>query len=110
MELYSSRAPLTSTCGVKNAEGIFTWYCLNVFSNDIYVLENLNTVVIYQQEGHLLHLYDILSAHDVILSELVKLLPIQGVDQVIVHYQPDDQDPYVQKSYDERGHTVYLPN
>ncbi|MEX1030692.1 MAG: GNAT family N-acetyltransferase [Paenibacillaceae bacterium] len=79
LKLHSLRTPISSQCGVMNAEGIFTWYCLNVFSDDIYVLEDLSTVVIYQQEGHLLHLYDIVSAKEVRLSELVKLLPIQGM-------------------------------
>jgi hypothetical protein len=108
LKLYASRKPTSSHCGVRNAEGILTWYCLNVFNDDIYVLEDLSTIVIYTQKDHILHLYDIISTQEDNLIELIERLPLQGVNKVEVHYEPEPQSPHIAKTYIKLDDTRFV--
>lgn len=108
LKLSESRIPVSSKYGVINAGAIFTWYCLNIFHEDIYYLKDLNVIVIYQQEDHILHLYDIVSSKEVGLNELIKLLPINGVNKVMMHYHPGDHASNIDKSYVHAEDTLFI--
>ncbi|MGE6666933.1 GNAT family N-acetyltransferase [Paenibacillus xylanexedens] len=49
-KLASERLPVSRHFATQHAQGILMFYCLNVFSDDIYYLENENIIVIYQKE------------------------------------------------------------
>ncbi|SFS40842.1 GNAT family N-acetyltransferase [Paenibacillus sp. 453mf] len=109
MELNSARRPISNKCGIMNAEGIFSWYCLNIFYDDIYLITDLKTVIIYQQEGNLLHLYDVVSIKEVRLNELIEMIPIEGVSKVLVHFKPDEEnEKYISKFYVEPDDTLFI--
>ncbi len=64
--------------------------------------------MIFKQDNHVLHFYDIVSPQTLNLNTLIKLLPMRGVDLVDVHFHPGDLDSNMNKSYDESEDTFFI--
>jgi GNAT superfamily N-acetyltransferase len=62
------RASLSRLLSVKNSENLLVWYRLNVFTEDLYYLEEQDTIVIFKLEEDKIHLYDIVSKSVVSLT------------------------------------------
>jgi len=108
MELYSTRIPISKKCGVIHSEGIFSWYCLNVFYNDIYLVEELDTILIFQQEDTHLHLYDVVTIKEIKLNELLEILPVVDINQVVFHFEVDDSEKRINKNYFEQEDVLFV--
>lgn len=94
-EIAKGRAPVSHRLGTVNTEGIFMFYALNVFPEDMYYMEREETVVIARNEGDRLHLYDVVSK-DVSRMNLERLLPnfaSAGTKEVWFHFTPDEGLP-----------------
>jgi hypothetical protein len=56
---------------VEESEHILMWYCLNVFSEDIYYDEDGKFVVIFRDRGDELMIYDIISKERIDVMDVV---------------------------------------
>jgi GNAT superfamily N-acetyltransferase len=111
MKLYSSRRALSKKCNVMNAEGIFSWYCINIFSNDIYLIEELKTIIIYQKEGDTIHLYDVILNNEIEieLDLITGTISNMEVDKVIFHFMPVNGDYIIDFSENPDDTLFILP-
>jgi GNAT superfamily N-acetyltransferase len=83
-----NRKSVSHEFGVENNLGIFMFYALNMFQDCIYYLENENTIVIYEQKGETLHLYDVVSQDNNGLNTLLAKIVDENTKNVYFHFTP----------------------
>ncbi|MGO4734459.1 GNAT family N-acetyltransferase [Paenibacillus sp. 2KB_22] len=94
----SERLPVSRHFATHHAHGILMFYCLNVFSNDIYYLENENVIVIYQKEDNHIDLFDVISLNETNMKDILDKIADQDTERVTFHFTPDAADHIVLKS------------
>ncbi|NQX66095.1 GNAT family N-acetyltransferase [Paenibacillus alba] len=84
-----SRKPISEQCGVSNNQGLFMFYAIKVFPESIYYSQEDEVIIVYQQEGHTLHLYDVVSQGDVNLNRLLNQIANEQTEYIHFHFTPD---------------------
>ncbi len=94
------RLPNSQRFGTANVEGMLMFYVLNVFSEDIYYLEDEGIIVIYKREEDRIDLFDIVSATGFDIRDILSRIVDKDVRKVVFHYTPDYKDlDLVQHAY-----------
>ncbi len=86
------RMPASRRFGTSNAEGIFMYYCLNVFNDDIYLLEDDEVIVIFQEENYCMDIFDILFKSEISMRDIVAKLIGADTIRINFHFTLDDQE------------------
>ncbi|MGG4402259.1 GNAT family N-acetyltransferase [Paenibacillus amylolyticus] len=97
-KLASERLPVSQHFATHHAQGIFMFYCLNVFSDDIYYLENENVIVIYQKENNHIELFDVVSLNEMNMNDILDEIADDDTEKITFHFTPDATDHIVLKS------------
>ncbi|MDD9781539.1 GNAT family N-acetyltransferase [Priestia megaterium] len=87
-EFVSDRIPVSETFSTLHSEGIFMFYCLNVFPQNIYYLAEEDVIVVFKQEQKILHLYDIVSKKEIEIEPILTKISDLSTEKVIFHYTP----------------------
>jgi len=82
------RKPLSQMFSTEGTWGILLFYCLNVFHEQIYYIEEDEIIVIYEIEGNKLHLYDVIASHTVVIENLLTKIANSDTTEVIFHFTP----------------------
>ncbi|NQX48312.1 GNAT family N-acetyltransferase [Paenibacillus tritici] len=90
--LGKQRIPVSERLGVSGAYGLLMFYCLNVFSEELYYLENEKVIAICQQENGRLEIHDLISTEPVSIREIALKLADNGTETIAFHFTPDDPD------------------
>jgi GNAT superfamily N-acetyltransferase len=99
-KLATNRLPVSRIFGTAGTEELFMFYCTMVFQQDLYYLEEEKALVIYQMDGNVLHVYDIVSCSKINELEIVRQIAPSSVNSVVFHYHLDNkkitskQEPY----------------
>ncbi|MFD3157982.1 GNAT family N-acetyltransferase [Haloimpatiens sp. FM7330] len=88
-KLASERTYISQKLGVKNDEHLILFYCLYVFSDNIYYLEEENTIVIFSIEDNELNLYDVLSKNSINIESIILKIASSKVKKVNFNFTPD---------------------
>lgn len=107
----SHRIPLSTSFGVDHAEGITAWHCLNVFSEDTYYIEDLDTIVIYKAVGKTLELYDIVCADKPDYLKILGAFELSGVEEIVFRFTPDRSSsflPIKTRSYSAEDYIFFV--
>ncbi|AIQ56266.1 GNAT family N-acetyltransferase [Paenibacillus borealis] len=88
----AQRLPVSERFGVSGADGLLMFYCLNVFSGNIYYLENEDVIAICQQESGRLEIYDLISTKPVAVRETAMKLADSATETIVFHFTPGDDD------------------
>lgn len=83
------RLPNSKTFSTLNAEGIFMFYCLNVFPNSIYYLEKEDVIIVFKKDQEQLHIFDIVSKKEVEIENILHKIADSSIQKVIFHYTPE---------------------
>ncbi|WP_289355280.1 GNAT family N-acetyltransferase [Paenibacillus sp. S-12] len=110
MRYYASRNVRCSTCDAIHAEGIFSWYCLHVFEDHLYFIEELDAVVIFMQDGNSIQLYDVLSPKQIDLSQLVHRIATEQTERVYYQFHPEQGRFRVEYPEASDDNLFILPN
>ncbi|KGP78541.1 MULTISPECIES: GNAT family N-acetyltransferase [unclassified Paenibacillus] len=94
----SERLPVSQHFATNHTQGIFMFYCLNVFSDDIYYLENENVIVIYKKEKHNIDLFDVVSLNKIHMTDILHQIADEDTEKITFHFTPDATDHIVLKS------------
>ncbi|HBU80992.1 MAG TPA: GNAT family N-acetyltransferase [Paenibacillus sp.] len=94
----SERLPVSQHFATNHAQSIFMFYCLNVFSDDIYYLENENVIVIYKKEKHNIDLFDLVSLNKIHMTDILHQIADEDTEKITFHFTPDATDHIVLKS------------
>ncbi|NOU98525.1 GNAT family N-acetyltransferase [Paenibacillus planticolens] len=85
----SKRIPISQRFGTDHSQGIFMYYCLNVFSDDIYYLEEEDVIVIYIKENNQIDIFDIISRKEFNIQDILKKIAGNEIERVVFHFTPD---------------------
>ncbi len=99
-KLSSERIPNSNVFGADKAEHILTWYAVNVFPSNIYYLEDIESIVIFDVEGEKLNLYDVIRRSEVELDKILNSIAHCQIKKVIFHFTPEGVDIDKQKIED----------
>jgi len=93
IRLANERIPVSSRFGVDGAQGsLLGWYCLNVFTEDVYYFEDLDAIAIYKLVEDKLHLFDVIAKEQVHLQKVLSRIALDQVQQLVFHFTPDFPD------------------
>lgn len=84
------RKSLSQVFSTEQTSGILLFYCLNVFHDQIYLLEEEKVIIICEKDGNKLHLYDVIASYAVDMEELLVKITALGTTEVILHFTPEN--------------------
>lgn len=87
----SQRRPVSQRFGTEDSVGIFMFYVLYVYAQDLYYLEDEDLIVMYRHEDDCLHMYDLVSKKEVDLQVIVEKLAGVDTTKVVFYFTPDDE-------------------
>ncbi len=85
----SERLPVSQRFGTDHTQGILMYYCLNVFNNDIYYLENENAIAIYKKENKHMDIFDIINIKEVKIQDILTKIAGSDTETITFHFTPD---------------------
>lgn len=88
-QFATERVPVSKLFGTDHTQGILMFYCLYVFYNDIYYLEQEDAIVIYKKENQKIDIFDIISKKEVNIEEILKKIAYRDTKKIVFHYTPD---------------------
>lgn len=88
--LGAQRVPVSERLGVSGAHGLLMFYYLNVFSDQLYYLEDENLIAICQQENGQLELFDLISTQPFSCRDIALKLADSDTETIVFHFTPDD--------------------
>lgn len=87
--LANDRIPVSQRFATVNAHGIFMYYCLNVFCEDIYYHDSEEAMVIFQKDENQIDIFDIISRKPVNVNNILNDISCVGTNKIVFHYTPD---------------------
>ncbi|MBM7693874.1 GNAT superfamily N-acetyltransferase [Peribacillus deserti] len=88
-EFASIRIPISRKFGTVNVQELLMFYCMYVFRDDIYFFEEDRVLVIAQNEGHTLHVFDIISVEELDIKKIIYSLTLPASNRIVFHFTPD---------------------
>lgn len=88
-KILQTRTPVSNQFGISDNQGIFMFYALYVFQDSIYLYEDEEAIIVYQNEGKVLHLYDVVSKYKVDLVRLLSHISNSETETIQFHFTPD---------------------
>lgn len=85
--LYTQRI-LSDNFDTLDSFMIFTWYCCDIFKDNIYYIEEKDTLMIYEKEDDTLILYQLLSPVKQELKGILQYIPEDGIKRIKILYNP----------------------
>jgi len=90
-QFAAQRVPVSRRFGTDDCPGIFMFYALYVFSQEMYYLEEEDVIAICKQEGDCLHLYDYLSRNEMGIEPVLRKVAGSETEKIVFHFTPDDE-------------------
>ncbi|PLS02851.1 GNAT family N-acetyltransferase [Neobacillus cucumis] len=87
--IAAKRKSVSQVFGTTSTEELFMFYCIMVYSQDIYFLQEENALVLFQHEGKEMHIYDVVSEEDIDIHTIISKIAVPETKRVIFHYHPD---------------------
>ena len=109
INLHDNRKPISKSLGVIYDKHILMFYCLNVFTDNIYYLEDDNIIVIYTVEGNELNLFDVISSKDVSIDEVLNKILSAEIKNVVFHFTVDLNNENIVCKIDNSNHRFIRP-
>ncbi|WP_336776583.1 GNAT family N-acetyltransferase [Paenibacillus sp. MMO-58] len=88
-QMLYSRRPISNHVGVTNSESLFQFYALNIFRECLYYSRTDDAILVFEHEGDLLHLYEVISDKQVNMETLVSRITTKQTRKVRFHFTPD---------------------
>ena len=108
-QFASQRLPVSKRFATDHTPGIFMFYCLNVFNDDIYYLENEKVIVIYQKENENINLFDVVSLNEINMRDIVNQIADTDTNKVTFHFTPDVSEIELKSTLTDEGLFVRTP-
>ncbi|MDR7235980.1 GNAT family N-acetyltransferase [Neobacillus drentensis] len=108
--LAKNRKTISDIFATTGSEELLMFYCLMVFSQDLYYLEDENALVIFQIEGDCLHLYDVVSPMEFTLHSILRKIATPECRKVVFHYHPDEQELILNKIPFLTNNVLFIKN
>ncbi|WP_048627358.1 GNAT family N-acetyltransferase [Listeria ivanovii] len=96
--IVSNRASLSTVLDVRNSEDLLMFYVLIALKSAVYYLEELDTIVLFEQEETDLYVLDIISTKKVNVVEVLQRLVTKEIDTIHLSFTPE-KDKYIDAAY-----------
>ncbi|WP_249899952.1 GNAT family N-acetyltransferase [Paenibacillus sp. PK3_47] len=108
-KMVLSRRPISEQFAVSNDLGLFMFYAITVFPESIYYSQEDDAIIVYQQEGHTLNLYDIVSQCEVDLNRILNRIANEQTKYIQFHFTPDQIPEEAQYEWvDSNGDLLFI--
>ncbi|WP_456273333.1 GNAT family N-acetyltransferase [Bacillus sp. AK031] len=87
--LAENRVPVSQKFSTVDTAELFMFYCLYVFPQDIYYLQQEGIIILMKMEGVELHVFDIVSPKAVDVEKLMAQIAPEGTKKVFFHFTND---------------------
>jgi predicted N-acetyltransferase YhbS len=88
-QFASKRVPVSNHFNSENTKELLMFYCMYVFSHDIYYLENEGAIVIYKKEAEQLHIFDIISDRETNMRDILEQIADPNTKKAVFHFTPN---------------------
>ncbi|WP_186579469.1 GNAT family N-acetyltransferase [Aquibacillus kalidii] len=88
-QMAADRLPVSSSFSTENTQGLLMFYCLYVFNDHIYYIEEEEAIVIFTQKGTTLNIFDVVSKKYVRVDIVLSKISNGNTEKVVFHYTPD---------------------
>lgn len=85
----SERMPLSQSFGTDCTQGILMYYCMNIFPNNIYYMEDEDVIVMYERNEKQIDLYDIIGRKRFSIQNVISAILEPSDEKVMFHFTPD---------------------
>lgn len=107
--LTSERVPLSQISGVTNDQHLLLFYCLYVYSDCIYYLEDEDILAIFKENENELLIYDVISKNEISIPEVLNKISSGKTKKVIFHFTPDFSDMNItDKPLEDPDSTLFI--
>ncbi|SDN15554.1 GNAT family N-acetyltransferase [Bacillus sp. OK048] len=108
--LAARRHPISRIFGTTSTEELLMFYCVMVFSQDLYYLEEEQALVIYQIDENVLHLYDLVSMEKVKVLDILSKISNENINQIVFHFTPDENELELEKQSYHSDTVLFVKN
>jgi len=90
VQLIQNRLPLTQIFGAENYGEITMWHVLNYYRNNLYYIEDENTIVIKQESEKSLEIIDVIFSEPINWEAILpQIIEDNGLKSITYHFPPD---------------------
>jgi len=107
-QCVSEREPVSQKFSTDNPIGIFMFYCLNVFPNDIYILEKENVIVLFKKEHDHIHIFDIVSKNEIDILQILRGISDESTRKIVFYYTPDYPNIEVEQKRNNGSEVLFV--
>lgn len=107
-KILQTRTPVSNQFGISDNQGIFMFYALNVFQDSIYLFEDEGAIIVYQSEGNVLHLYDVVSKSRIDLVRLLSHISNRDTEIIQFYFTPDCFTENVNYELKSQGDLLFI--
>ncbi|MBC1999958.1 GNAT family N-acetyltransferase [Listeria marthii] len=87
--IVSEKTPLSNILDVKESEDLLMFYVLIALKNELYYIEEIDTIVLMEQEDADLYVLDILSTKKLDVVEVLSYLPAKKIETIHLLFTPE---------------------
>ncbi|MBC1550944.1 GNAT family N-acetyltransferase [Listeria sp. FSL L7-1434] len=87
--IVSEKTPLSNILDVKESEDLLMFYILIALKNELYYIEEIDTIVLMEQEDADLYVLDILSTKKLDVVEVLSYLPTKKIETIHLLFTPE---------------------
>lgn len=91
LEHFATNRLTGHTLDVKNNKELLMFYFVLVFSEAIYYLEELETIVLMEQDEEILYVYDLISLKEQDMELVLSHFCLDSTKSVVLHFTPEKQ-------------------
>ncbi|MFB5087526.1 GNAT family N-acetyltransferase [Psychrobacillus sp. PGGUH221] len=86
---HSSKGKFVSDFfATRNTNELLMFYCMYVFPENIFYIPQEDVIVLCNNEGNTLHIFDVLCEHSYNITELAKYLANEDTSDILLHFTP----------------------
>ncbi|PPA69938.1 GNAT family N-acetyltransferase [Jeotgalibacillus proteolyticus] len=106
--LATERVPVSNRFSTQNAQGILMFYCIYIFPDDLYYLEEEDAVIIYTKEGKQIDLYDVISKNEIDIEAILSRISSKDTSKIVFHYTPDNKNITTKSQVVNGDHVLFV--
>lgn len=108
--LAANRKSVSQVFGTTGSEELLMFYCIMVFSQDLYFFEEEKALVIFQQEDDMIHLYDIVSPEEVNLQSIISQIASEETRKIVFHFHVENPELLLVDEKYQSSNVLFVKN
>jgi GNAT superfamily N-acetyltransferase len=107
-KIVYERVPVSNTFSTVNSGSITMYHILNVFTGDLYFLEEQDIIIIYSKTNGTIHLFDVISKASVDIEQILGAISDSEIEEFVFHFTPDQAGLEYERSLYQRDGALFV--